>query len=363
MIYFLHVTYYFLPQATLNKQNIEEFLSKRLQDKRNNNAHLQNLNDSTNLHNSCIGEDDQLQTFKEEIRNKEAHITKIGNELISCQNENSSLHEKLRLLERDKVEIESTLRKTEEDLERMETLNKSWQTSSLNNWENIEEKIMSKFENLENRPRFSCFSSTERFPVGYVSEDGIQIHLGRNEWLPVTTYAFAVSNARTTSVLTRNLATAVFTDKVLIKCTLTGKHSNRTKMNNTDDISTISMDKLDPVKVMAIKDIVRHYLIEELHKTEIEADVEVDLVRNYICKKIADLKDEKKGNKAHKRKTKVAEQLDQTANRVTGVSSVEDSSTETSADYSNTLDESESVSIIQIDPFENNVSFDSVMHE
>ncbi|XP_044587254.1 uncharacterized protein LOC123266875 [Cotesia glomerata] len=79
----------------------------------------------------------------------------------------------------------------------------------------------------------------------------------------------------------KNIAMNIFTREVLKNSTITGNSSNRTKGP--------AKPKLDPAKMLVVRDIYRYYLAEHRKLPEKVINVKVDEYVEYIRQKIADL--------------------------------------------------------------------------
>jgi len=137
----------------------------------------------------------------------------------------------------------------------------------------------------------------------------LQIHLGRNVWLPKVTYESAICT-KSHMMVVKNLALAVFGHKVLQASSISGNTSNKYKNREPKK-------KLDETKVLAIQgmnlfkkiiycfnffhylfascvinfltDIYRYWLINNQKCTEYDARIESRKVSLYISKKISEL--------------------------------------------------------------------------
>ncbi|XP_043481973.1 uncharacterized protein LOC122511036 isoform X2 [Leptopilina heterotoma] len=117
---------------------------------------------------------------------------------------------------------------------------------------------------------------------------GEEIHLGRNIWIKKTCYdAIAGRSRMTPSLFVKEIAITVFGIEALRASTVTGGLSNRIK-NKFPNAKPPS--KLDPIKIMAIRDITSFWIKNILKKDANFAEMEKLKVTNYISHKISELK-------------------------------------------------------------------------
>ncbi|XP_071581695.1 uncharacterized protein [Temnothorax nylanderi] len=139
-------------------------------------------------------------------------------------------------------------------------------------------------------------------PSGYIKVDESKIHLGRDVWISTDCYYLTMSNIRSNAVFVKNLAVAVFGEKLLTKCTLSGRGSNRNKQTKKPEGG-----KLDQRKVLAIKDFYRYWLMTERGMDNIQADMEALNTFHYIRKKISDMKTVPRGDRETRGETQEEE--------------------------------------------------------
>ncbi|XP_043479150.1 uncharacterized protein LOC122509276 [Leptopilina heterotoma] len=118
-------------------------------------------------------------------------------------------------------------------------------------------------------------------PIGFIRSSDDHIHLGGGVWLP--RYKYNEANVLdSTSLFVKLLCDMLFTQEELLNSTVTGKLINRQKVSQKE------IQKLDPTRVLAIKDITRYWL-EALKCSAEVVDEEVAKVKPYISAKIAEL--------------------------------------------------------------------------
>ncbi|XP_044586088.1 uncharacterized protein LOC123266122 [Cotesia glomerata] len=123
-------------------------------------------------------------------------------------------------------------------------------------------------------------------PVGFVRTDTEMIHCGQNVWITVQDYNNAKAAAGTDAIFVKNIAVNIFTRDVLKTSSITGKRSNRTKGP--------AKPKLDPIKMLAVRGIYRHYLKKHRQLSEKHINEKIDDYVEYIRGKISDLERPKK---------------------------------------------------------------------
>ncbi|XP_074099269.1 uncharacterized protein LOC141527600 [Cotesia typhae] len=153
----------------------------------------------------------------------------------------------------------------------------------LSNWQQIQSTRATvptavqaiDFENIQVPP-----------PVGFIRTDTEMIHCGQNVWITVQDYNNAKAAAGTDAIFVKNIAVNIFTRDVLKISSITGKRSNRTKGP--------AKPKLDPIKMLAVRGIYRHYLKEHRQLSEKHINEKIDDYVEYIRGKISDLERPKK---------------------------------------------------------------------
>ncbi|KAH0546773.1 uncharacterized protein LOC123268730 [Cotesia glomerata] len=118
----------------------------------------------------------------------------------------------------------------------------------------------------------------------------LAIHCGQNVWITVQNYNNAKAAAGTDAIFVKNIAVDIFTREVLKSSSVTGKMSNRTKAP--------AKPKLDPLKMLAVRDIYRYYLKEHRQLSEDEINARIDDYTDYIRVKISDLERPKKSTRS-----------------------------------------------------------------
>ncbi|XP_057340514.1 uncharacterized protein LOC130677691 isoform X3 [Microplitis mediator] len=187
----------------------------------------------------------------------------------------------------------------------------------LSNWQQIQSTRATiptavqaiDFENIQVPP-----------PVGFIRSDTGMIHCGQNVWITVQDYNNAKAAAGTDAIFVKNIAVDIFTRDVLKNSSITGKSSNRTKAP--------AKPKLDPVKMLAVRDIYRHYLKEHRQLSEKQINAKVDDYAEYIRGKISDLERPKKipPKKTEGKSDKVVKESNGTMKKGKGMKQIEVSS-------------------------------------
>ncbi|XP_051176162.1 MATH and LRR domain-containing protein PFE0570w-like [Leptopilina boulardi] len=215
-------------------------------------------------------------------------VKKLSNTLKATQDRLKVLkavhEEKIDELSRakdDLDQLETELHKTQNELERTKQMNINWQNTAINKC-NLMHAMFTEWKETQD----NLTTQITYPPVGYVTETESHIHLGRGEWLPYNAYALAISNIsmKNRKVLFRNISVALLGYDALAKTTITGKGSNRNQGTKVPE------SKLDPKKLLAIKDIYRHFCITELRMDQIDAELEAGEANERIRKKISQLK-------------------------------------------------------------------------
>ncbi|XP_043475943.1 coiled-coil domain-containing protein 1-like [Leptopilina heterotoma] len=93
----------------------------------------------------------------------------------------------------------------------------------------------------------------------------------------------------TPALFVKEMALAVFGANTLLVSTITGNTSNRSKSKKITNAEQEIL-KLDPVKLMAIRDITFHWMTIELKKDASAAEMERLKVSKYISHKLSELK-------------------------------------------------------------------------
>ncbi|XP_043472435.1 histone chaperone RTT106-like isoform X2 [Leptopilina heterotoma] len=186
------------------------------------------------------------------------------------------------------MRLEVKLQQTEEKLmevenhsKRIAKLNAKWQELSLNKYATVQDMFAQIINHKNLQPE-----ETQLLP-GYISDDKRFIHMGRGEWISYDTYLLSMNGVtyKNRKTFPRNVCVGVFGYDFLRKSTVSRKGSNR---NGNVKKPT---EKLNPNKVLAIKDIYKHFLINELKVDVDEADHESCKVNYIISKKIALIKE------------------------------------------------------------------------
>ncbi|XP_051155331.1 uncharacterized protein LOC127277925 [Leptopilina boulardi] len=129
-------------------------------------------------------------------------------------------------------------------------------------------------------------STAVEIPVGKITSNYRKFHMGRGEFLNIEHYAMAMSNINSNPQFVKNIASSVFDKETLLRSSVTGKKSGRSK-NQEIPYS------LDKIKLLAIKDTYKYYLRTEKKFSKNDADWEAHSTFNYISRKISDLKGHK----------------------------------------------------------------------
>ncbi|XP_074115754.1 uncharacterized protein LOC141538274 [Cotesia typhae] len=114
--------------------------------------------------------------------------------------------------------------------------------------------------------------------VGFIRSDTGMIHCGQNIWITTQDYTNAKAASSSESMFVKNIAMNIFTREVLKNSSITGNSSNRTKGP--------AKPKLDPTKMLAVRDIYRYYLAEHRKLPEKVINVKVDEYVEYIRQKL-----------------------------------------------------------------------------
>ncbi|XP_051169447.1 uncharacterized protein LOC127286861 isoform X1 [Leptopilina boulardi] len=212
---------------------------------------------------------------------KLADLLKKTKQLLKDERvKNENLNEVITSLKSEVQQLEEKLVEAESYSERIMKLNEKWQALSMNKYAAIHDM----FDQIINHQDFR--SEEIQLQPGYITEDRSFIHMGRGEWISYATYLLSMNGVtyKSRKTFPRNLCVAVFGYDLLRKCTVTGEGSNR---NGNVKKPT---EKLDPNKVLAIKDIYKHFLINELGLNKDDAESESCQLNKIIAKKIAFIK-------------------------------------------------------------------------
>lgn len=122
--------------------------------------------------------------------------------------------------------------------------------------------------------KFDRFKPTKKWIIRRIffnSFLNLQRHIGRDVWLQSSIYNNIIIKSDTPQKFVGNVVTSVFGEEVLLRSTVTGRSSNRSKKNksipnNTDDESEtdseekpeqsrndVKPDQLDPTKTLACR--------------------------------------------------------------------------------------------------------------
>ncbi|XP_033217517.1 uncharacterized protein LOC117173199 [Belonocnema kinseyi] len=179
-----------------------------------------------------------------------------------------------------KMELEETNRMQKE----LTVLNRDLQSRLVNDYEELRTTLANVCSSDINQ------SAKGILPVGYVRRMDKHVHLGREVWIPKSTFDTVMCTARNPSIFIKNMALAVFGHETLERSSVTGQLSNRTKKFYEGP----PKQKLDPTKLLAIKDVFRYWLQDIKKVDECTMDIELRKVGSYIGHKIADLNRRKK---------------------------------------------------------------------
>ncbi|XP_029169771.1 putative uncharacterized protein DDB_G0282129 isoform X1 [Nylanderia fulva] len=192
-------------------------------------------------------------------------------------------------LSREILQKEEKIEKLTNELNEIRNLNKELQKSAIQHFGQIKACSHSSgaatLQELKNAETTDVLNPI-KIAIGYIEADTEKIYLGHNVWISTESYALVIGTATTPSMFVAEMMLVLFPYKTLLNSTLSGKPSNRTKA----DIRK-AYKKLDPIKVLAIKAIFRHWLLTEKRMSEIEADEEVDKAKEYMRRKLASMKE------------------------------------------------------------------------
>lgn len=87
--------------------------------------------------------------------------------------------------------------------------------------------------------------------IGYDDVESNKTHLGNNKWMPTKLFN-AVMNNNKPSVFVKDLARYLFGTEILIKSTVTGKPSNRSK-NKLENKNITNPEPLDPTLLTTLR--------------------------------------------------------------------------------------------------------------
>ncbi|XP_051160722.1 uncharacterized protein LOC127281179 [Leptopilina boulardi] len=180
-----------------------------------------------------------------------------------------------------RLELEETNRMQKE----LTVLNRDLQSRLVNDYEELRTSLANVCATDVNHQLGDVF-----LPIGYVRRIDKNVHLGRDVWIPKSTYDTVMCTARNPSIFIKNMALAVFGHETLERSSVTGQLSNRTRKFYEGP----PKQKLDPTKLLAIKDVFRYWLQDIKKVDECTTDIELRKVGSYIGHKIADLNRRKK---------------------------------------------------------------------
>ncbi|XP_043467299.1 uncharacterized protein LOC122501696 [Leptopilina heterotoma] len=214
--------------------------------------------------------------------NLTAKRQKINNERKETSEDETEMHNLKLENKKLRLELEETNRMQKE----LTVLNRDLQSRLVNDYEELRTSLANVCATDVNHQQL-----TDVFlPIGYVRRLDKNVHLGRDVWIPKSTYDTVMCTARNPSIFIKNMALAVFGHETLERSSVTGQLSNRTRKFYEGP----PKQKLDPTKLLAIKDVFRYWLQEIKKVDECTTDIELRKVGSYIGHKIADLNRRKK---------------------------------------------------------------------
>ncbi|CAH0557272.1 unnamed protein product [Brassicogethes aeneus] len=146
----------------------------------------------------------------------------------------------------------------------------------------LQSVVIEKFKNLE----LTATNGGVQPPLELELPTGTRldgnIHLGRNVWLPCQIYDSAANKPKKNnySLLIKEIAYAVFGERVLMESSVSGRKCNRTK--------TEAKPALDGTKLMAVHDIIR-YTLEKNGDSLEKINAVVDSINHRVGEKMQDL--------------------------------------------------------------------------
>ncbi|XP_044583025.1 uncharacterized protein LOC123264048 [Cotesia glomerata] len=221
--------------------------------------------------------------------NKRHEHTNYGcHQCLELKNENERLN----------TELQEVNNRCKELLE----LNMKYQHQSIALCENIAERLSNINEPCaaESEPRNPLLEKSAR--IGQLSESGDQVHVGDDEWIELEQYRELMLCRKKTSIV-YSLLKYLFTNDELKQCTVTGKVSNRKRVQ-VEAEETREVEKLDSRRVLILTEFLRYYCIKELGMNKWEAAMEITSVPSIISTRLAAIRYEpaKKLNGSKKRK-------------------------------------------------------------
>ncbi|XP_043461906.1 uncharacterized protein LOC122498288 [Leptopilina heterotoma] len=250
-----------------------------------------NSNQEKNVFQSEIIEPDKensicsdCEQFRKQLKSEHERIVQLTDEI---DERNKDLSESL---DREFI-LGDKVKKYLEELQTLRELNMEWQKTAIEKHNNV----LALHKATVETPR--QFQGTGKYPpVGYITEDESEIHLGRGIYLSMQAWALALHVPTTRqATFAKNILVSLCGYDYLTQTTVTGKGSNRNKQSRKPQ------QQLDPKIVLAIRDIYTYYLITEKKLTEEEAEIQAGKVHTHISKKISSLKEQKQ--KAYAKKS------------------------------------------------------------
>ncbi|XP_071581144.1 uncharacterized protein, partial [Temnothorax nylanderi] len=122
-------------------------------------------------------------------------------------------------------------------------------------------------------------------PVGYRSAEKNLMYLGHDVWITNCQYDSIAAISKSSAMFVKNMAIAVFGTAVLKCSSVTGTQSNRIKNKTKKE----PRPKLDPAKLLAVRDTLRYWLTNEKGYDEVAIEFELQQVGTHISHKIYEL--------------------------------------------------------------------------
>ncbi|XP_071636274.1 uncharacterized protein [Temnothorax longispinosus] len=277
---------------TINeKLNINEKIQERLKQKNLDvtNKHLGGPANAINKRNMTGSTKETVSKKSKSVkitdhtkRDSQDNVKKSSNGENSIESLKLQIHD----LKLQNNRLKENVKENEKYLQEVRELNSNLQTKIIDDFEELKAIITDLCKKNAGKEQ----RNPGELPVGYRSMEKNLVYLGHDVWITNCQYDSIINISKTCSIFVKNLAIAVFGTPTLKASSVTGTISNRIKNKRNEK----PRPKLDPAKMLAIKDTFRHWLSTERGYDEVAIDFEVQQVGTYISQKISELNREKK---------------------------------------------------------------------